>query len=171
MRLTHKQRLFIAEYVQSWNAADAARRAGYSQKWAKEMGAENLSKPHIQAEIDRFFREKTMKADEVLGRLAEQARGSIEPFLKAGEKGALTLDLEAAKKAGKLHLIKKLRQTADGLMVELHDAQAALVHIGRHQKLFSDSVELTGRDGTPLLPVEAVVAALRAADRGQRDEG
>jgi hypothetical protein len=35
--------------------------------------------------------------------------------------------------------------------LELYDAQAALVHIGRHHKLFTDKSELTGKDGAPLV--------------------
>ena len=47
--LTPKQRLFCLEYLKDLNATQAAIRAGYSKKTAKEIGCENLTKPNIQA--------------------------------------------------------------------------------------------------------------------------
>ena len=49
--MTPKQERFVDEYLIDWNAAQAAIRAGYSPKAAKEIGYENLTKPHIIAAI------------------------------------------------------------------------------------------------------------------------
>ena len=49
--LTEKERIFSHEYVFDWNGARAARAAGYSEKSAKEIAYENLTKPHIAAYI------------------------------------------------------------------------------------------------------------------------
>lgn len=49
--LTPKQARFIAEYLIDLNATQAAIRAGYSEDSATEIGYENLTKPHIAAEI------------------------------------------------------------------------------------------------------------------------
>lgn len=49
--LTKKERLFCEFYIEKFNGADSARRAGYSAKSAKEIASENLTKPHIQAYI------------------------------------------------------------------------------------------------------------------------
>lgn len=46
-QLTPKQQLFCEEYLCDLNATQAAIRAGYSKKTAKEIGAENLTKPAI----------------------------------------------------------------------------------------------------------------------------
>ena len=53
--LTDRQRLFVAEYLRDLNASQAARRAGYSKRTAKQMGTENLSKPAIAAAIQTAF--------------------------------------------------------------------------------------------------------------------
>jgi phage terminase small subunit len=51
--LTDKQRLFIQNYLSNgFNATKAALEAGYSENTAKEIGYENLTKPHIRAAID-----------------------------------------------------------------------------------------------------------------------
>ena len=48
MNLTPKQRAFADFYIELGNATEAARRAGYSAKTAKSIGAENLTKPDIK---------------------------------------------------------------------------------------------------------------------------
>lgn len=45
--LNDRQAAFVREYLLDKNATQAAIRAGYSPKTAKEMGCENLTKPHI----------------------------------------------------------------------------------------------------------------------------
>jgi len=49
--LTPKQRKFCTYYVETGNASEAARRAGYSQHTAMAIGRENLSKPAVVAKI------------------------------------------------------------------------------------------------------------------------
>ena len=43
--------MFCREYLVDLNATQAAIRAGYSAKTAKETGHENLTKPHIAQRI------------------------------------------------------------------------------------------------------------------------
>jgi phage terminase small subunit len=50
-RLTMKQELFVQNYMIDLNATQAAIRAGYSEKTARKIGSENLSKPDISAAI------------------------------------------------------------------------------------------------------------------------
>jgi len=86
-----------------------------------------------------------MQADEVLLRLAEQARGLDSDFFTLGGE----LDAAAIARADKTHLIKKTKQTKYGLEVELYDAQAALEKIGRALGIFKDRLDLT-TGGEPL---------------------
>ena len=51
-KLTFKQNEFCKWYVLLKNATEAAKRAGYSEKTAFQIGAENLKKPKIQYEIE-----------------------------------------------------------------------------------------------------------------------
>jgi phage terminase small subunit len=57
-KLTPKQRIFIAEYVNCYNATEAARRAGYSEKTAYKIGSENLKKPQIFKQIQAVIDER-----------------------------------------------------------------------------------------------------------------
>jgi phage terminase small subunit len=49
--LSHKQEKFCVEYLIDFNATQAAIRAEYSPRTAKEIGYENLTKPHLQDRI------------------------------------------------------------------------------------------------------------------------
>lgn len=51
-KLTVKEKKFCHQYIIDWNGARAAREAGYSEKTAREIAHDNLSKPHIQQYID-----------------------------------------------------------------------------------------------------------------------
>lgn len=146
-KLTDKQKLFIAEYITSWNATRAALKAGYSEKTAKQMGTENLAKPTIRAAIDEKLKALTLGADEVLMRLSQHATGSLMDFLDL-ETGDVNITTEEARQ--KFHLVKKIKRTRhtskDGYEsvtteIELHDPQSALVQLGRYHKLFTDKQE------------------------------
>ena len=50
-KLTDKQRRFVEEYLIDLNATQAAIRAGYSVKTAKEIAAQNLTKLNISEYI------------------------------------------------------------------------------------------------------------------------
>lgn len=141
-----KQQRFIDEYLQCWNASEAARRAGYSAKTAAQIGYENLRKPEIQSEIKRRLESEAMSSFEVLHRLAAIARSDASAYIVIDKEGQPYFDFAAAKAAGVLHLIKKINYDKDGSIrsVEFHDAQGALVDLGRHHKLFTDKVEHEG---------------------------
>ena len=157
-RLTGKQRAFIDHYLECLNATEAARKAGYQGNDATlaVVGYENLRKPHIAAAIERHWEAHGMGKQEVMARLADQARASIEDFIDIIEPGRMMiLNLEKARERGKLHLIKKLHWTDQGPRLELHDAQAALVQIGRSMGLFVDTQRHEG-DVSAHLTVEYV---------------
>ncbi len=58
-KLTPKQHRFVEEYLIDLNLTKAAVRAGYSEKTARQIGSENLSKPAIQEAIAEAKRERS----------------------------------------------------------------------------------------------------------------
>ena len=61
MALSKKQRLFLETYlINGFNATRAAITAGYAERSARSIGAENLTKPDILAEIDAYLAEITL---------------------------------------------------------------------------------------------------------------
>lgn len=136
--LTTKQQVFLEHYLTTWNATEAARVAGYA--FPNVEGPKNLVKPSIAAAIKARLSDMTMTADEVLVRLADQARADMNDFV-TDLGSSVRLDLQKAIKRNKMHLVKKFSVTRQGTSVELYDAQAALVHIGKHHGLFVERHE------------------------------
>jgi phage terminase small subunit len=86
MSLTEKQKRFVDFYIETGNATEAARKAGYASKAAYATGAENLRKPQIKAAIDARLKEledsRIAKADEVLKFLTATLRSQVtEPHV------------------------------------------------------------------------------------------
>jgi phage terminase small subunit len=63
-KLTHKQEKFCVEYLVDLNATQAAIRAGYSVKTAKQMGSENLTKPDLQKRLTELGEKVNARAYE-----------------------------------------------------------------------------------------------------------
>lgn len=71
--LTPRQQVFVNEYLVDLNASAAAVRAGYSARTAKEQGYDLLTRPHIQAALEKARKARTERTnitqDMVLERL------------------------------------------------------------------------------------------------------
>lgn len=80
--LTVKQRRFVDAYIETGNAAEAARRAGYKSRSADSIGRENLRKPTVREALDARMKEledeQIAGAREVLIHLTAAMRGEVE---------------------------------------------------------------------------------------------
>lgn len=115
MKLTTKQKNFCEYYLQTGNATEAARLAGYSDKTARVIGTENLSKPAIseyitkrRAEMDKAL---IADSDEVLRFYSAVMRGEVKD--QFGLDPALSDRIRAAELLG-----KRYRLFADKVSVE-----------------------------------------------------
>lgn len=147
-----KRQAFVEHYLRCFNAAEAARLAGYSERTARQQGSRLLTKVDIQAAIEARLNELKMQADEVLVRLTDQARGSMADFIEVDESGDVSFNLSAARDAKSLHLVKKIKKTIKRgtvnettIEIELYDAQAALAHLARVHGLYQDKVQVDWR--------------------------
>lgn len=106
--MTPKQRKFCDEYLISGNATDAAIKAGYSPKTAKQTGSENLSKPdlksYIEAELEKLHSAKIADAEEVMKYLTSVMRGEtkateiVTEFIGDGVSEARLMEKEPSEK-------------------------------------------------------------------------
>jgi phage terminase small subunit len=123
VKLTAKQQAFIKEYLIDLNSTQAAIRAGYSKKTAKEIGCENLTKPHVNEAIEEAMNKRSEKleitAEYVLGSLKEVADRCMQAVPALDKEGNPT---------GEYYF-------------EHSGANKALELLGKHLKLFTDKVE------------------------------
>ena len=111
--MTERQRRFVDYYIQSGNATEAARKAGY--KHPDRYGHENLKKLDVQqavhARLSELQSERIADAEEVLTYLTAAMRGQIteEVIVVEGESSARveTKQLSAATRTKAAELLAK----------------------------------------------------------------
>jgi phage terminase small subunit len=157
--LQNKQRIFIAEYLVDFNAARAAVAAGYSEKTARFMGRENLTKPHIKRRIDEEIEKRKdrigVTAEEVINELRLIGLANMSDFVKVNEDGSIQVIPLDQLEAGKSRIIKKVKEkrviksTAEGDTVldgtyefELCDKVKSLELLSRHLGILHDKQEV-----------------------------
>lgn len=126
--MTPRQQKFCDEYLISGNATEAAIKAGYSRKTAKQTGSENLSKADLRAYIDeqlaKIHSAKIADAEEVMKYLTSVMRGEhTEQVLKLVGEGV---------------------QTVTDIDVSAKERLKAAELIGKRYGLFTDKVGLEG---------------------------
>ena len=79
--MTDQQRRFVDEYILSLNAAEAARKAGYSEKYANKQGNRLLNieeiRDAINARLDIISNEKILEEKALLEFLSNVVRGAV----------------------------------------------------------------------------------------------
>jgi len=143
-KLTARQTAFIEHYLQTWNASEAARRAGYTGD-ANTVGPRLLADVGISEAIATRLQDLKATTNEVLVRLTQHARGSLDDFVSASGE----IDLAAAKRAGLLHLAKRIkiqRGKVESVEVELYDAQGALSKLGEAHGIFKKRIEFSWQE-------------------------
>lgn len=156
-RLTEKQAAFVREYLIDLNAAQAAIRAGYSAKTAKQMGFENLQKPQVAEAVQKAMDERSKRteitADNVINELAKIAFSDMRRIAVWGPRGVTfkaSDDLAPEDAAAVAEIGETVTQHGGSQRVKLHDKLQALQLLGKHLKLFPDRHEHTGADGGPI---------------------
>lgn len=135
-KLSKKHRLFVDEYLVDLSAVNAAKRAGFSPRTARQAGYNLLQMPLIRQAVDAALAARAKKtgftAEMVLSELA------LIGFIP----------LEQCRRGG----------------VNVSDKRAALVDIGKHIGMFVDRHEVTGKDGQPIeVDIDSALERLAAS--------
>ena len=150
--LTDKQKKFADEYLIDLNATQAALRAGYSERTARFIGAENLKKPNIQAYITerQKAREKRTEItqDMVLREIANIAFSNAADYARVIEKRA-TLIVEGEQ----IPLYD-----ADGNPLMYRDVELVLTDELTEEQKKAIAVIKKGRDGYEVKPYDKLKA-------------
>jgi phage terminase small subunit len=151
-KISVKRKRFIEEYLVDFNGAQAAIRAGYSQRVAKEIAYELLTLPHLKEEVEHKIAELTeqakLRALDYWTNLAEVLR--FDPSALFDENG-IAKDIkdipEHIRKSLKGYKIKN-RVTNDGkdafseVDFQYPDRLAAIKELGAALKISGDPAAL-----------------------------
>lgn len=130
-KLTPKQKAFADYYIECGNGAEAARRAGYSEKTADRIANENLRKPEVTAYIAERMKPTEEKriatGDEVMEFFTQVMKGEIKdafdlpPSLQdrlnaAKELAKRTVDVSGKEEYEKDNFIDALKEQIPAVM-------------------------------------------------------
>ncbi|OUQ17742.1 terminase small subunit [Lachnoclostridium sp. An138] len=162
--MTKKQKRFIEEYLIDLNATQAAIRAGYSPKTAKDIGCENLAKPNISDAIDKAMAERSRRTginqDRILLELARIGLAKITDVVDP-DTGKLLPNASEDDLACIQSIKIKPNEFGTEREVKLYDKKSALVDLGKHLGMFKDKVELSGSLETEKTKLDDLIQQMR----------
>lgn len=144
-KLTAKQQRFCDEYLIDLNATQAAIRAGYSKKTAKQIGQENLTKPDLAEYIENRMAEKEevliAKQDEVMKYLTSVMRREYCESVVVTLSEEKSDYVECADGKMRKQTIKIERPEIVKIPARLADANKAAELLGKAYMLFTDKIQ------------------------------
>lgn len=154
-RLTARQRRFCLAYVGEarFNAAEAARLAGYSPRTARSTACKLMQLPKVRAEIQRLMEEENERLGYSLTRVI---REFVDIGVQADIARFITTDGEMVTNLDGLptHLIKSFKtREFKGVItreIVLHDRVDALKTLLKSLGGINDRLEITGPNGGPI---------------------
>ena len=147
--LTEKQKRFCNEYLIDLNATQAAIRAGYSQKTARAIATENLSKPYIQEYLLDLMNQKNddliATQDEVLRYLTRvMRREEKESVVVVKKKETTDWVLNEATGRNQKQTTKEEIPEIVEIPTKVSDANRAAELLGKRYALFTENLNLEG---------------------------
>jgi phage terminase small subunit len=130
-KLSPRQKKFCREYIKDFNGAQAATRAGYSEKTGRIQASQLLTNPNIQAYVAELTKKATQKAELTV----ESVLADIAAIKARCMRAEPVLDREG-------------EPTGEFIFKE-HGALKACELEGRYLAMFTDKMKLGGDKDNP----------------------
>ena len=149
-KLTAKQKAFAAEYAVDFNGTQAAIRAGYSKRTARQMAAENLTKAEVaeavREAVDAALKATGLTAERVLQELQQIGFADPGDYSDWGPDGVKLKPKDSLTKEQRsvISSVKEVvTQHGGSIEFKTNDKLKALELLGRYLKMFTDRIEQT----------------------------
>lgn len=174
-RLTPLEVRFVLEYVKDYVAKAAAERIGRNSQYGYVL----LKKPAVIDAIDHYEKNLATRfvydKNKVLKELSLLANSDIRDYIDIRDGRTYLKDMSelspqvsrAIKKVRGFRKIKAIRDNKgnytgedvidETIEIELYDKTQALQLMGKELHMFTERKELTGANGTPLLPTSLIL--------------
>lgn len=149
--MTERDKRFVDEYFVDYSPKNAAIRAGYSEKTARNAAnwikAESPEKPRLRALIDQkaaeLSRRTGVTAERVISEIAKIAFANISDVVDP-DTGKLLPGVERSDASAVAGIRIKCGEDYDEYEVKMHDKIKALDQLGKYLGLFENVVKLDG---------------------------
>lgn len=132
--LSPSERLFLVEYLRTWDIIASAKAAGQDDPTYYEASA---LFQRIRPAVNERMRGAVMNEDELMMRLVDIARG-----LRPEEIDSFGfIDFKVLKENGRTHLVKKVSRNMRNVTIEMHDSMKALELLGRVMGVIKNRVD------------------------------
>lgn len=190
VKLTKKQKLFCDEYLIDLNATRAYKDAYPNIKkdeTAKAAGSRLLTNVNVKFYIEEKMKEREKRTevtqDRVLKELAKIGFADIKDYLEyktvkaiveRDENGEPIIDYRQIidvidSTEVDTSVIQEVSIGRDGTFkFKLYDKQKALVDIGKHLGMFTEKMEVTGKDGGPIEIEDARQKLIEKLTKGEK---
>ena len=152
-KLSHKQRVFVVEYIKDFNGSRAALVAGYSKKNANVIASQNLIKLNISYALRCFFHERKISAQKTVEDIEKQieliAFTNITDIISFNQHGMtfikssedIPVQFRPAIESVEFHET----MTGISVKVKMRDSIAALKLLGQQKGMFQKDKKDNGK--------------------------
>lgn len=150
-KLTEKQKRFADYFIETGNQTEAAIKAGYSERTARAIGSENLTKPNIRKYIDdrleQLASERIADQREVLEALTRVVRREEKEYTAIVVKKADTIEYTTASGKTGEKVVYNERVKVVPIPTKVSDVNKAAELLGKRYGIWKEKVEV--EDVTP----------------------
>lgn len=174
--LTVQEKLFVTAYLERLDIQYAYNAAGYTGNSAHVSAYILLHQPHIQEYVQLCLKLRSASPWEIIARLTDISRGSLEDIADIGEDGQPVLNLRKAQGRGLMHTIESVHYSEKGrLIVRRYSAIEAMEKLAKIYRMFGDAqlrldVKLL-KVVLQAVPAESRANVLNALERYVHDGG
>jgi phage terminase small subunit len=156
--LNLQQSKFLAEYLKSGNATEAAIKAGYAPDSAAVTGARLLRKANIRTAVQKVLNKLEISTENVLAELAKLAFSNMGDFVQPSPDGTQLVPDFSKLTREQMAAIQEIRVDETGgagdgkrervqrTTFKLAAKTPNLELLGKYLKLFTDRIEISATD-------------------------